>query len=147
MQNHALILSTGCIPCIRLPPPRVADCRICIPSSLQIRPQSPDHGATAATSVGFVTMLLLMLKGTKPFWWPFHRAGYAVSSSWSMNDFWVSVVLSFLAMWIILKTGGIKAHRQAIPFFLGLIFGESIVRSIWSIIGVCMHRPMDLFLH
>ena len=64
-----------------------------------------------------------------------------------MNVFWFSIMLSFFAKWIILKMGGIKAHRQAIPFFLGLILGEFIVGGVWSIIGIAMHRPMYRFLY
>ncbi|MFC1719170.1 DUF6784 domain-containing protein [Candidatus Poribacteria bacterium] len=110
-------------------------------------PQPPDFAAIIASNVGFITTVLLMVMRVKFFWWPLHPAGYAVSSSWSMNVFWCSIMLSFFAKWIILKTGGIKAHRQAIPFFLGLILGEFIVGSIWSIIGVSMHRPMYRFLY
>ena len=110
-------------------------------------PQPPDYGSIVAANVGFVTTLLLMFMRVKFFWWPFHPAGYAVSSSWSMNVFWFSIMLSCFAKWIIMKTGGIKVHRQAIPFFLGLILGEFIVGSIWSIIGVSMHRPMYRFLY
>ena len=110
-------------------------------------PQPPDYAAIVASNVGFITTLLLMFMRVKFFWWPLHPAGYAVSSSWSINVFWFSIMLSFFAKWIILKTGGIKAHRQAIPFFLGLILGEFIVGSIWSIIGVSMHRPMYRFLY
>jgi hypothetical protein len=110
-------------------------------------PQPPDYGSSVASIVGFVTTLLLMLMRMKLFWWPFHPAGYAVSSSWSMNVFWFSIMMSFFIKWIILKTGGIKLHRQAIPFFLGLILGEFIVGSIWSIIGVSIDRPMYRFLY
>jgi hypothetical protein len=110
-------------------------------------PQPPDYGSIVAANVGFVTTLLLMFMRVKLFWWPFHPAGYAVSSSWSMNVFWFSIMLSCFAKWIILKTGGIKVHRQAIPFFLGLVLGEFIVGSVWSIIGVSTDRPMYRFLY
>ena len=110
-------------------------------------PQSPDSAAIVASNVGFITTILLMVMRVKLFWWPLHPAGYAVSSSWSMNVFWFSIMISFFAKWIILKIGGIKAHRQAIPLFLGLILGEFIVGSVWSIIGVSMHRPMYRFLY
>ncbi|MGB9597747.1 MAG: DUF6784 domain-containing protein [Candidatus Poribacteria bacterium] len=36
----------------------------------------------------------------------------------------------------VLKYGGLKAFRNAIPFFLGLILGEFVVGSLWTIIGV-----------
>ena len=110
-------------------------------------PQPPDYAAIVASNVGFLSTLLLMVMRVKLFWWPFHPAGYAVSSSWSMNVFWFSIMLSCFIKWIILKTGGIKGHRKAIPFFLGLILGEFIVGSVWSIIGVSMHRPMYRFLY
>jgi len=110
-------------------------------------PQPPDFAAIIASNVGFISTILLMVMRIKFFWWPFHPAGYAVSSSWSMNVLWFSIMLSFFAKWIILKMGGIKAHRQAIPLFLGLILGEFIIGSIWSIIGVAMHRPMYRFLY
>ncbi len=115
--------------------------------SLLSTPQFPDYPAIGAANAGFLTTLLLMFMRVKFFWWPFHPAGYAVSSSWSMNVFWFSIMLSFFAKWIILKSGGIKTHRQAIPFFLGLILGEFIVGSVWSIVGVSMHRPMYRFLY
>jgi hypothetical protein len=110
-------------------------------------PQPADIGSIVASIFGIISTLLLMFMRVKFFWWPFHPAGYAVSSSWSMNVFWFSIMLSFFAKWVILKSGGIKVHRQAIPFFLGLILGEFIVGSVWSIIGVSMHRPMYRFLY
>jgi len=110
-------------------------------------PQPPDYAATIASSAGLLSTLLLMVMRIKVFWWPFHPAGYAVSSSWSMNVFWFSIMISFFAKWIILKIGGIKSHRQAIPFFLGLILGEFIIGSIWSIIGISMHIPTYRFLY
>jgi len=47
----------------------------------------------------------------------------------------------------ILKTGVIKLHHQAILFFLGLILGEFIVGSVWSIIGGPTDVPIPLFRH
>ncbi len=109
-------------------------------------PQPPDYAVIVASSVGFITTILLIFMRMKLFWWPFHPAGYAITTSWGMNLFWFSIMLSFFAKWIILKIGGIKAHRLAIPFFLGLILGEFVVGGIWSIIGVSVHRGMYRFL-
>lgn len=38
-------------------------------------------------------------------------------------------------------------HRKAIWFFLGLILGEFVIGSIWSLIGVGIGRPMYRFLY
>jgi len=71
-------------------------------------------------------------------WWLFHPAGFAVSSSWSMNVFWGSIFISWAIKFAILRLGGLKLHRQSIPFFLGLVLGEFVVGSIWSIRGVVL---------
>ena len=51
-----------------------------------------------------------------------------------------------LSKWIILKHGGMGTHRKMIPFFLGLILGEFIIGSVWSLIGVTINLPMYRFL-
>ena len=52
-----------------------------------------------------------------------------------MNVFWGSIFISWAIKLTILKFGGLKLHRQSIPFFLGLVLGEFVVGSIWSIRG------------
>jgi hypothetical protein len=53
-----------------------------------------------------------------------------------MNVFWGSIFISWAIKFAILRLGGLKLHRQSIPFFLGLVLGEFVVGSIWSIRGV-----------
>jgi hypothetical protein len=63
-----------------------------------------------------------------------------------MNIFWLSFLLSWMIKWFILKQGGLKAYRRAIPFFIGLILGEFTMGSLWSIISIVFHRPMYDFI-
>jgi hypothetical protein len=97
--------------------------------------------------VGLLFTLFLWVMRLRMFWWPFHPAGFAISSSWSMNVLWFSIFFSSVVKWIILKQGGLKMHRKAIWFFLGLILGEFVIGSIWSLIGVGIGRPMYRFLY
>ncbi len=109
-------------------------------------PRVPDIPAIVAMCVGFLITGFLMFMRIKLFWWPFHPAGFAISSSWSMNVFWFSIFVSSVIKWIILKQGGVSLHRKLIPFFLGLILGEFIVGGVWSLIGITLDRPMYRFL-
>jgi hypothetical protein len=78
----------------------------------------------------------------KFFWWPFHPAAYAaVSGSWAVSYIWFSLWLAWAAKLIFLKYGGLNTHRKAIPFFLGLILGQFVVGSIWTILGVLFRIP------
>jgi hypothetical protein len=103
-------------------------------------PPPPDHIAVTFIGLGTFFTFFLMVMRMKFFWWPFHAVGYAVSGAddWCMNWLWASLVISTIAKWIILRQGGIRAHRRAIPFFLGLVLGEFVVGSIWSIIGLSL---------
>lgn len=109
-------------------------------------PKVPDVPAIVAMCVGFLITGFLMLMRIKLFWWPFHPAGFAISSSWSMNVFWFSIFVSSVIKWIILRQGGMNLHRKLIPFFLGLILGEFVVGGVWSLIGITTNTPMYRFL-
>ena len=112
-----------------------------------ITPRNPDRPATIAMVIGLGITMFLMMMRMRIFWWPFHPAGFAISSSWSMNVFWFSIFVSSVIKWFILKQGGLKTHRKAIPFFMGLILGEFIIGSIWALIGITIERPMYRFLY
>ncbi len=99
-------------------------------------PTSPDYAAAGAMGVGLISTIFLAAMRMRFIWWLFHPAGFAVSSSWSMNVFWGSIFISWAIKFTILRLGGLKLHRQSIPFFLGLILGEFVIGSIWSIRGV-----------
>jgi hypothetical protein len=103
-------------------------------------PPPPDHIAVTFIGLGTLFTFFLMFMRMKFFWWPFHAVGYAVSGAddWCMNWLWASLIISTIAKWVILRQGGIKAHRKAIPFFLGMVLGEFVIGSIWSIIGLSL---------
>lgn len=101
-----------------------------------INPVHPNYPAVVFTGIGLLFSVFLFLMRMKFFWWPFHPAAYAaISGSWAISHIWFSLWLAWAAKLILLKYGGLSAHRKAIPFFLGLILGEFIVGSLWTILG------------
>jgi len=98
-------------------------------------PLNTNYQGTGFMGMGFVVTFLLMFLRTRFLGWQLHPLGYALSGSWSMNLLWFPLFLSWLIKWIVLKGGGLKAHRQVLPFFLGLILGEFVVGSVWMIVG------------
>lgn len=69
-------------------------------------------------------------------WWPFHPIGYAVANTFTMQYLWSSFFLGWLIKFIALKIGGIKSYRTLVPFFLGLIMGETVGNGFWvTILG------------
>jgi hypothetical protein len=46
---------------------------------------------------------------------------------------------------ILLKYGGAKMYRPAVPFFVGLMMGDLMVGSFWNIYGIVMERQVYHF--
>jgi hypothetical protein len=87
-------------------------------------PQKPDYGTVGAYFFGFFTTIFLAAMRARFVWWPFHPAGYLVSGSFGLFRLWLPIFVSWLIKSLILRYGGLRAYRQALPFFLGLILGE-----------------------
>lgn len=98
-----------------------------------------------AIAVGFFSTLLLNSLRLRLGWFPFHPVGYAVSSSWSLSLLWLPLLIAWLIKLLLLRYGGLPAYRQALPFFLGVILGECVVGSLWTLIGIALDIPTYAF--
>lgn len=90
----------------------------------------------AAYGVGFFFSLILMFLRVNFIWWPFHPVGFAISGSWSMNCLWLPILIAWLIKLVMLRYGGFKMFQSAIPAALGLVLGEFILGSLWTLIGI-----------
>jgi len=102
--------------------------------------------STTFTFLGLLFTILLTFMRRRFIWWTLHPIGYAISGTYTMNIFWLSFLISWGIKWLILKQGGLKAYRQATPFFFGLILGEFTIGSLWSIMAIVFHQPMYDFI-
>ena len=98
-----------------------------------------------AMGVGFGTALALGLLRQRWTGFPLHPVGYAVSSSWSMAVLWAPMLIAWVIKGAILRLGGLSAYRRGLPFFIGLIVGECVVGSLWSLIGLAFGLPIYPF--
>ena len=94
--------------------------------------------------VGMAFVFFLQLMRTYFLWWPLHASGYVLSgAAWGgLIYFWFPVMLSWLIKYLILKFAGWNTHRKMIPFFLGLVLGDYIPRSILSIVSFILNLYM-----
>lgn len=101
-------------------------------------PQGTDVKAISYMGGGFLFVLFLQIMRSRFLWWPLYPSGYILSGgAWGgMVYFWFPVMVSWLIKSIILKYGGLRMHRKAVFFFLGLILGDFTFRSIWSIVSL-----------
>ena len=110
-------------------------------------PTGPESLEIIFIGIGMGVTFILMFFRMKFLWWPFHAVGYAVSGAddWCMNWLWLSLLISSLIKWILLKQGGVKVNSRFGPFFLGLVLGEFISGSLWSIYGIIFNTQIFPF--
>jgi len=95
--------------------------------------------------VGFSVMMLLTYLRVKFFWLPLHPLGYVMASNQEMSDLWAPILICLVLKWLILRHGGVASYRRAIPFFLGLVLGDYLMGTVWSILNVALNTTMYQF--
>ena len=107
-------------------------------------PKEVNYPAITFMSGGFIFVFLLHFLRTHLMWWTLHPSGYVLSgASWGgLIYFWFPVMVSWLIKFMILKFSGWQAYRRAIPFFLGLVLGDFVPRSVLSLISFVMNLYM-----
>ena len=108
-------------------------------------PPQQQFNTQVAIGVGFAFTLLLNTLRLRMAWFPFHPVGYAVSSSWSLSLLWLPLMVAWIVKLCILRYGGLRAYRQALPLFLGVILSECVVGSLWTIYGIATGNPTYAF--
>lgn len=76
---------------------------------------------------------------------PFHPLGYCIGPG--LIWLWLPFFVAWLCKFLILRYGGLKLYRRALPFFLGLVLGDYTTGAIWSLIGVFGNMPAYNIFH
>ncbi len=107
-------------------------------------PHGTNVESVVAMGGGLLFTIFLFIMRIRFLWWPLHASGYVLSgASWGgMIYFWFPVMVSWFIKSLILKHGGRGTHHKAIPFFLGLVLGDYIPRSIFSIVSIALNMYM-----
>ena len=102
-------------------------------------PKPPDAVGIAGMAVGFAVTFLLSAMRQRFMGFPLHPAAYVLNTSFANDFFWLDMFLAWLIKTLILRYGGMAMYRRALPFFLGLILGDFVVGSAWSIVGTVLN--------
>jgi hypothetical protein len=75
-------------------------------------------------------------------WFPFHPTGYALGLSAGMVWVWSAICVGWILKAILLKFGGLRLYRKAAPFFVGVILGDFLIGTFWSLVGAVFGIPV-----
>ena len=104
-----------------------------------------EPGEFWAIFVGFA--LAAALQGLRILlpWWPLHPLAYAVSSSWQVNLVWLPLTMAWVIKSVLLRFGGMRAFKNSLPFFFGLMLGQFVVGGLWNLWGTIYDVPTYRF--
>jgi hypothetical protein len=108
-------------------------------------PTQPDSGSMGAYLFGFTAVLGLGALRSRFVEWPFHPAGYLISGSFGLFRLWLPLFLAWAIKALVLRYGGLRAYRAALPFFLGLVLGEFTAGFLRTLLDLAfgLHLPPD----
>ncbi|HEY3282559.1 MAG TPA: DUF6785 family protein [Armatimonadota bacterium] len=95
-----------------------------------------------ALLVGVAVTVVLSLIRLRFVEFPFHPVGYALANTGTMYWLWCPFLIAWMVKVVLTRYGGVKAYRQAMPFFLGLVLGDYVTSSLWSLAGSLLHIQM-----
>jgi hypothetical protein len=101
--------------------------------------------APFAMAGGFAIAVLLAAARSRFVGFPLHPVAYALSASWSINWVWMPMFIAWIVKAAVLRYGGLRFYRRVLPFFFGLILGESMPGCAWSLVGLIFHVPSYSF--
>ncbi len=81
--------------------------------------------------VGFIGLYLLRLW----FSLPLHPVGWIVCRGWAMEQFWLMILLGWLAKAVVVHYGGLTGYQAMRPFFLGIVLGDLIMAGVFTVVG------------
>ena len=112
-------------------------------SSWLVNPKPMDWLATTVLGLTFIANLGIMFLRSRFVWCPLHPAGYVIGVAPGTTDIiWFPLLIAMVAKWIILRNGGIKAYRRAIPFFIGLVLGEALMGCFWPLLSLILRSSV-----
>jgi hypothetical protein len=110
-----------------------------------VSPPSEDPKAVGFIAGAIVFTLLLNAARIQYAWWPLPPVGYVLQGGWMMRHIWFGLLVAWVVKATLLRYGGLRLYRAALPLFLGLILGEFLLAGFWSLFGITMDIPTYSF--
>ncbi len=107
-------------------------------------PHPPDTSAALQIAAGAAFVLVLFLCRAYLPAFGLHPAGFLVAASYAMSCLWFSLLLGWAAKSLIVRYGGMRGYRLALPFFLGFVLGDCVNALAWVVVGLVTGKGYQL---
>jgi len=106
-------------------------------------PAGPDYAALAAVGVGVVATVALMALKMQFTAFPLHPVALPIACAWVTDGYLPAIFAAWLIKSVIMRYGGLRLHRQALTFFLGVIIGSASVTFLRTLLAWSLNTPLQ----
>lgn len=111
-----------------------------------VNPTGPDWQRLPMVFVGGAVVTVLHLMRQRVLWWPFHPVGFVMAHTGAGYSFVCHYFIAWLAKTLVLRIGGMRLYRQSLPFVVGVILGDIVAQTGWSLIASLAGWPVYQFI-
>jgi hypothetical protein len=90
-------------------------------------PSDINTSGTTAIGFGLVFTLILTFLKLRFQWWPLHPVAYPIAIASTIQSMTLAIFGTWLFKALLMRYGGLRAHRTVLPFFLGLLAGGAAI--------------------
>jgi hypothetical protein len=101
-------------------------------------PSSYSPSKSAAMGFGLALTALLMALKMRFFWWPLHPVAFPIALSATIQSMTLVILGTAVVKSLLLRYGGLRAHRAALPVFLGLLAGHGTAYTLQRVLFLVM---------
>ena len=106
-------------------------------------PQPSNWTNIMVMGAAFVLNMGMMFMRTRFLWFPLHPAGYVIGvAPGTIDNYWFTLLICTVIKALLLKHGGIRAYRRAIPFFIGMVLGQALIGCFWPLLSMVFRIPV-----
>jgi hypothetical protein len=98
-------------------------------------PAGPNWSGAISIGIGAAIALALMSLKLRLPMFPLHPMALPLALSWTIDAMLPAIVITWLVKALLLRYGGLRAHRRALPFFLGLIVGDASIQLVGTVMS------------
>jgi hypothetical protein len=108
-------------------------------------PAGSNYAALGAVAAGMAATVLLMVMKMRFLGWPLHPVALPIAPAYITDHYLAAIFVAWLLKAAVIRYGGLRFHRKALPFFLGLIVGSAVLIVLCTITACIFDVPLTTY--
>ena len=110
-------------------------------------PKPPNWMNISVMGAAFVFSMGMMFMRARFIWFPLHPAGFVIGiAPGTIDNYWFTLLICAGIKALLLRHGGIRAYRRAVPFFIGMVLGQALIGCFWPLVSMILRTSVYSWL-